>query len=66
MKTLLTYTSLDRCYSNHEIKGDIALYSIYLELFALPLILPEEGMITYQEKNELNDYINPSKKNHYT
>ena len=29
---LLTYTSLDKCYSNHEIKGSIALYSIFIEL----------------------------------
>ena len=50
---LLTFTSLYKCYSNHQIKGDIALYSIFIEL-TLPkvdqLILNEEGVIVYQQK----------------
>ena len=25
--------SLDKCYSNHEITGDIALYSIFIETY---------------------------------
>ena len=62
----LTYTSLEKCYINHEINGDIALYSIFIEL-TLPkldqLILNEEGVILYQQKTdkELN-YSEPSKK----
>ena len=61
---LLTYTSLDKCYSNIEI--DIGLYSIFIEL-KLPkvyqLILNEEGVIVYQQKTdkELN-YSEQSKK----
>ena len=30
--TLLTYTSLDKTYSNQEVKGRIALYSIHVEI----------------------------------
>ena len=47
---LLTYTSLDKCYSNHQIKGDIALYSIFNETYKT---IPEtfnlefDGDITY-------------------
>ena len=50
MKKLLTYNSLDKCYSNHQIKGDIALHSIFIELLSSILSLPEEAMITYQQK----------------
>ena len=63
---LLTYTSLNELYSNHEIKGSIALYSIFIELTPLKvdqLTLNEEGVIVYQQKTdkELN-YSEPSKK----
>ena len=63
---LLTYTSLDKCYSNHQIKGDIALYSIFIEL-TLPkvdqLILNEEGVIVYQQRTDGEDnWSEPSKK----
>ena len=63
---LLTYTSLDKCYSNHEIKGSIALYSIFIELTPPKvdqLTLNEEGVIVYQQKTdkELN-YSESSKK----
>ena len=50
---LLTYTSLDKCYSNHQIKGDIALYSIFIETYKT---IPEtfnlefDGAITYTKK----------------
>ena len=53
MKKLLTYNSLDKCYSNHEIKGDIALYSIFIETYKT---IPEtfnlefDGAITYTKK----------------
>ena len=63
---LLTYTSLNELYNNHEIKGFVALYSIYVEL-KLPkvdqLILNDEGVIVYQQKTdkELN-YSESSKK----
>ena len=50
MKKLLTYNSLDKCYSNHQIKGDIALHSIFIELLSSVLSLTEEAMITYQQK----------------
>ena len=52
---LLTYTSLDKCYSNHEIKGSIALYSIFIELTPPKvdqLTLNEEGVIVYQQKTD--------------
>ena len=63
---LLTYTSLNELYSNHEIKGSIALYSIFIELTPLKvdqLTLNEEGVIVYQQKTdkELN-CSKPSKK----
>ena len=50
---ILTYNSLDKCYSNHEIKGDIALYSIFFETYKT---IPEtfnlefDGAITYTKK----------------
>ena len=66
MKKLLTYNSLDKCYNNHQIKGDIALHSIFIELLSSVLSLTEEAMITYQQKifndEDLDAYINPSKK----
>ena len=66
---LLTYNSLDKCYSNHQIKGDIALHSIFIELLSSILSLTEEAMITYQQKifndEDLDAYINPSKKKLY-
>ena len=66
MKKLLTYNSLDKCYSNHQIKGGIALHSIFVELLSSILSLSEEAMITYQQKifndEDLDAYINPSKK----
>ena len=66
MKKLLTYNGLDKRYSNHQIKGDIALQSIFIELLSSILSLPEEAMITYQQKifndEDLDAYINPSKK----
>ena len=52
-KKLLTYTNLDECYSNHEIKGDIALYSIFIETYkAIPetFNLEFDGVITYTKK----------------
>ena len=63
---LLTYTSLNELYSNHEIKGSIALYSIKIELTPPKvdqLTLNEEGVIVYQQKTdkELN-YSESSKK----
>ena len=63
---LLTYTSLNKLYSNHEIKGSIALYSIFIELTPPKvdqLTLNEEGVIVYQQKTdkELN-YSESSKK----
>ena len=66
MKKLLTYNSLDKCYTNHQIKGAIALHSIFIELLSSILSLTEEAMITYQQKTfndeDLDAYINPSKK----
>ena len=61
---LLTYTSLNELYNNHEIKGFVALYSIYIDLVSSELSLSEEGMITYQETTdeEIGEYKNPSKK----
>ena len=50
MMKLLTYTNLDKCYSNHEIKGDIALYSIFIETYkTIPdtFNLEFDGAITY-------------------
>ena len=50
----LTYTSLDKCYSNHQIKGDITLYSIFIETYKT---IPEtfnlefDGAITYTKRN---------------
>ena len=32
MKNLLMYTSLDKTYSNHEVQGQLALYSIHIEI----------------------------------
>ena len=63
---LLTYTSLNKLYNNHEIKGFVALYSIYIDLVSSELSLSEEAMITYQQKifndEDIDAYINPSKK----
>ena len=52
MTTLLTYTSLDKTYSNHEIQGQIALYSIYMVIQTLPLILKDDGLIIYQQGDQ--------------
>ena len=57
MKTLLTYTILDKTYSNQLIKGYVALYSIFLEFQTLPLNLEVEGIILYQKRaNDYTDY----------
>ena len=52
MKTLLTYTSLDKTYSNHETKGHLALYSVYMVIQTLPLILKDDGLIIYQQGDQ--------------
>ena len=60
MTELLTYTSLNKLYSNHEIKGDIALYSIFIELTppkADQLTLNEEGVIVYISKKKMEKII---------
>ena len=65
-KKLLTYTNLDKLYSNHEIKGSIALYSIFIELTPPKvdqLTLNEEGVIVYQQKKDgEHNWSEPSKK----
>ena len=52
MTTLLTYTSLDKTYSNHEVQGQLALYSVYLVIQTLPLILKDDGLIIYQQGDQ--------------
>ena len=55
MKNLLMYTSLDKTYSNHEIKGRMALYSIYVEIIkTIPntFNLEAEGMVVYVKDGE--------------
>ena len=55
MKNLLMYTSLDKTYSNHEIKGQLTLYSIYVEITkTIPntFNLEAEGMVVYVKDGE--------------
>lgn len=52
MTTLLTYTSLDKIYNNHEISGKIALYSLYLEFDKKSMVvLKKEAAILYKIPN---------------
>ena len=56
MKNSLMYTSLDKTYSNHEIKGYMALYSIHIEIektISKNLFnLEAEGMVVYVKDGE--------------
>ena len=41
---LLTYNSLDKCYSNHQIKGAIGLHSFYIyRAFIIHIIVDRRG-----------------------
>ena len=56
MRTLLTYTSLDKTYNNQEVKGSIALYSIHVEKSkTIPntFNLEVDGLVVYLKNGEL-------------
>ena len=48
---LITYTNLDKdVYSNHEIQGKIALFSLYIEFGKELITLKEEAVVLYRNK----------------
>ena len=55
MKNLLTFTTLDKTYNNHEVKGRIALYSIHVEIQkTIPntFNLKVDGLVVYLKIGE--------------
>ena len=61
---LITYTNLDKpVYSNHEIEGKIALFSLYIEFGKELITLNEEAVVLYRNKPDRDgEYPDRSEK----